>query len=82
MEYTLSLGKVYAECVTCEKVFVVDQYADAGFCNYDYSTLVKIGQTYSRNGIWAGLRLKDIYEVVYDLPKNFPKIFRLFGMLS
>jgi hypothetical protein len=42
MNYPLSLGKVYAKCVTCEKVFIVDQYAEAGFCNYDRSTLVKI----------------------------------------
>jgi len=41
MEYTLSYGKVYADCSSCGKTFIVDEYASAGFCNYDGSTLVK-----------------------------------------
>jgi hypothetical protein len=41
MEYKLSIGKVYADCSYCGKTFIVDEYADAGFCNYDKSTLVK-----------------------------------------
>jgi hypothetical protein len=41
MNYPLSYGKVYADCSYCGKTFIVDKYADAGFCNYDRSTLVK-----------------------------------------
>lgn len=40
MEYKLSIGKVYADCVSCGKTFIIDQYAN-GFCNYDKSTLIK-----------------------------------------
>jgi hypothetical protein len=40
LEYTLSCGKVYADCSHCEKMFIVDMYAES-FCNYDKSTLIK-----------------------------------------
>jgi DNA-directed RNA polymerase subunit RPC12/RpoP len=40
MEYTLSYGKVYADCVSCSKTFIVDEYTNS-FCNYCSSTLAK-----------------------------------------
>ena len=39
--YSLSIGKVYADCFFCDKVFIVDEYVSYHFCNYCKGSLSK-----------------------------------------
>jgi hypothetical protein len=54
MKYELSIGKEYGQCVHCDRVFIIDQYASAGFCNYDKSTLRRIGRVYPSTPVKVG----------------------------
>ena len=39
--YPLAYDKDYADCVRCDKTFIVDKYTTYNFCNYCKSSLIK-----------------------------------------
>ena len=41
--YPLALDKVYADCVSCDAVHIVDKYVTYHFCNHCRSSLRKRG---------------------------------------
>lgn len=45
----LRYDQAYAQCVQCYHVFVVSEFSTHMFCNYDKSSLMRIGKEYPSN---------------------------------